>query len=1209
MGEVKWNEGQQQAINSIDRGTVVAAAAGSGKTAVLIERTIRMLLDPILGIEADSILAVTFTNDAANQMKEKLSKAMKEKLEQDPSNEWIAKQQELLPLASICTIDSFCMELVKNNINEFELSADFSIIDGVENQILTEKAFNEASEWYFINRPENMKILMDNFAEENDSEVIRAGMELHKFNGSLPFPEQWRKNCFDVYEKIGEAQNSDVMSKIVVKAKALKRAAERLKKIADEIGNSGYESYVSCCNEYVSRILNVKGNKCDESVINARQSFSDIKFPRRPNKSKTPPEINIMYDKIAEIKKGISDFIKSIDNAVILSDDEIEHDKKETVKVFDVLWEFVLKAEEILWGYKTEKNKVYFSDVTDMVIRLLSRPTENGFERTELSQKIVDEKRYKIILIDEYQDVNDLQDIIFRCISDTDDVNIMGKNVFIVGDIKQSIYGFRQSNPMIFDRVRKLAVTHGYEDKLRAVLLKKNYRSRKNIIDFTNFIFENVMSDQIGDVVYNEDEALVCGAVYPGNDPETDILLIDTEVTDENEEDTDKPDPESAAVARKIRSMIDGRFQVSDNGVLRNCRGGDFCILLRTSKKIQQYIKAMEAVGLSAVTDSVSGYLGAREVSLAVSMLKIIDNPMQDIPFAAVCLSQVFGFTADELSEIRLVDKQKKLFQLFLAVSRDDSAREYGYEAVEINNKKLQKKCRDTVNIISKLRFFASGMPLEKLVRKIYDTTDFMSVAAAFEDSQQKRANLRLLIKLASDYENSTGGGLSDFIRYLDSVSQSGKDFEEALTVSASDKTVIIKTIHKSKGLEYPIVVLGDIAKEYNISNSPEKIICNERIGAAVTIRDRSPKYNRRTVFYNYINNARITEQLSEELRILYVALTRAKEKLIIPLYFKSRSLNRIKKAAENLSGQGKPSYIDIETMRSYSEILTYALLCCHNRNELCDFLDIEANGLPNLSTEAVIEYELCKPEDNSENIDISLPKAPVEIALFGRIVDNLTLKESSEDTDTVSKLSVTEFVRELSEGEAEKEITYFPPVPDFSKETKSVSAADKGTYTHLFMELADFEKAENDPADEIDRLVSLNKMTEFQAENVNINTVEKFFESDLYKRCKNAVRVMREQKFMVRLSDMTIDDPLFKEYNNKDVMVQGIADLIIEEYDGFVIVDYKTDNVKQPQELIDRHRVQLVLYKSAFELIFGKKVKECYIYSFKLMIPIKVEI
>lgn len=1211
---VKWTDDQQKAINSTDVGTVVAAAAGSGKTAVLIERTIRMLSDPELGIEADKLLAVTFTNDAANQMKQKLSAAMAEKLANEPENQWVARQQELLSLAEICTIDSFCMDLVKNNINEFELSANFTVIDGAENKLLTEKAFEEAAEFYFENRPDEMKILMDNFAEEDDREVINLGMELHNFKGSLPFPEQWKAHNPERYDKIALLQSAETSESALALAKSMKLRGEAIPEKAELVGaKEKYAPVVSAVVCAAEEIISNPDNVMEALLSENFRKAAEMRFPSRPPAKKLDERQKEIYDDITGLKDGINGCMKKLRECRFMGADELEECKKKTTEIFDVLWDFVNKAEEILWGYKVEKNKVYFSDVTDMTIKLLAKPTENGFERTELSEKIVREKRYKIILIDEFQDVNNLQDVIFKCISDTDDLNIMGKNVFVVGDIKQSIYRFRQSNPMIFDKAKKLAALEENKEKAAAILLKKNFRSRKNILDFTNFIFENTMSEKLGDVEYNKDEALDLGAEYPEENFDTEIMLLSKDFGDElseNDEDLseNRLDFECKAVALKIREMIEKKVPVTDGKVQRPCRAGDFCILLRTGKLLPQYIKAIESVNLQAVTDSVSGYLGAREVSLALSMLKVIDNPMQDIPFSAVCLSSVFGFTPDEMAEIRLIDKSKKFYQLFLAVARDESVREYGYEPVEIENKALAKKCADTIATISKLRFYASGMPLEKLVRKVYDVTDFMAVAAAFEDSQQKRANLRMLVKYASDYESSTGGGLSDFLRYLDRVSESGNDFEEALTVTASDKTVFIKTIHKSKGLEYPFVIIGDLAKEYNISKKSEKMFLNEKWGAGITVRDYLPKFNKRTLYYDFIYNADLREQLSEELRILYVAMTRAKEKLILPLYFKKNGLSRLAKAAAVLEERGKPSPDDVENLRSYSEIIGYALLLHPERQPLADFIGADVRNLPVKKTEAELTFTEKVISENQVRTDgMYIPK-PIDIKLFGTIIENISREEQGGDSETLSKLTVTEFVRELGGEASGDEITYFPPLPDLSREKGGATAAQKGTDTHLFMELADFAIAEKNVSQELERLVSLNRMTEEEAGNVDVKTAEKFFESEIYQRCKKASAIFRERKFMAKLSDLTLDNPVFEEYNNKDVMVQGIADLIIEEDDGYIIVDYKTDNVREEEELIARHWIQLLLYRAAFDVILDKKVKDCYIYSFKLMRAIKVD-
>ena len=801
---------------------------------------------------------------------------------------------------------------------------------------------------------------------------------------------------------------------------------------------------------------------------------------------------------------------------------------------------------------------------------------------------------------------------------------MLGKNVFVVGDVKQSIYGFRQSNPRIFKKVREFASKDENECNVE-IILKKNFRSRSNVIDFTNFIFENIMSKELGEVEYSGSELLELGAKFDDNNPETEILLLNTEDNDieDSEESKNQLDYECKAVAIKINEMIDNKVQVYVGGdkQTRDCRPGDFCILSRTTKKAGQFIQALESVGIKGVTDSIKGYLGAREVSLAFSMLKVIDNPLHDISFAAVCLSPIFAFTADEMAKIRIAKKGKKLYQVFLAICRDDESKELGFDSIDINDELLTEKCQKTISLLRRLRFFSSGMSLEKLIRKLFDVTDFMSIASSFENSQQKRANLRMLIKYAADFEKSTGGGLSDFLRYMDNIAQSNGDFDEALTVTAGEDTVIIKTIHKSKGLEFPFVIVGGLEKEFNYNDLRKQFIINQYTGVGIRLRNTEANINVKTQIYDEVYNSNKLEMISEEIRILYVALTRAKERLILPMVYNLKenqsgnsSSAKTKKlyleTIESLKNNKKLLPSVIENIKSYRDLIGAALLTHPNREEFLDFLDLTNDPeIPTLETNSrvvfnEIQLSLSEIEDEKEFV---LPSK--DMKLFSEIVKNIEYKENQHDVETISKLTVTEIVREIEGEQAKTEITYFSPIPNMICDDKKATAAEKGTYTHLFMEIADFVLASQDVNKELDRLVSINKMTSEQASNVNVSSIEKFFESQLYNRYKAALNVLKEKKFMAKLSDMKFDNSLFKQYNDKEVMIQGIADLLIEEDDGYLLVDYKTDNVKVPQELIKRHTNQLILYKSAFELILDKPIKECYIYSFKLEEAIKVEV
>lgn len=1217
-----WTPDQEKAINSVDKATIVSAAAGSGKTAVLVERTIRMLTDPSMNIEADRLLAVTFTNDAASNMKEKLNTAMNRMLEENPENSWVSKQKDLLSLATICTIDSFCMDLVKNNLNDLDVSSGFTVLDQQEEKILVRNSFEEASEYFLVNHQDKMKKVIDNFAEINDDEILEYGQLLFELKGSLPFPQQWKKMAYKNQEDYLYGLNELLFeTKIAPFIKAVRNSIpvleknvvnmEKPEKYADVI--SKYKAFAEKFSDEV-----YKNNDCLEVIKSPEfDAVCKVKYPPKPNykKLEANPTLNDATVLVYGVKDSITDGCKKIRTLSALSQAEIDKIISSSREIFDCLWDFVLKAEEILWEKKLEKNKFSFSDITRLTIKLLARELDEGYEKTELSKRITDEKRYKIILIDEFQDVNNLQDVIFKCISDTDDMSVLGRNVFVVGDMKQSIYSFRQSNPEIFINTRASSLLPENSHRCNAVYLKNNFRSRNNILDFTNFVFENVMSKELGEVDYDSNERLALGAEYKGDDFSTDVILYtdlcDDKDSDDGEENSDTINKEALIVAKKVRKMLDEKTLVYDNKQLRPCRPGDFCVLLRKNEMTNDYIKAFDLEGISAVGDSVKGYLGAREISLALSILRILDNPMNDIPFVAVCMSPIFGFTADEISTIRQINTNKKFYSLFLGIARDEKASEYGYEPIDIHDEELTKKCTRAVEIIKRLRFYASGMSLEKLVRKVYDVTDLMSVASSYENSQQKRANLRMLVKYAEKYEKSTGGGLSDFLRYLDNVSKMKNDFDEALTVSAGEDTVSIKTIHKSKGLEYPFVILGGTTKEY-FPPSYKKVVFNGKFGFGMTLRDVNSKSNFKNPLYNYCVQKNLMEQKSEELRILYVALTRAKEKLIIPLSLKSKGKGRIKSLLKNLNEKNCLDVNDLKKLNSYSEILFACLLLCANYvdKDMIESLfkleishSVALKKVPDIILESENDYLSLTQSDKTEFV-----MAKPDNSLVSKIIDSISFEENQEDTQTVSKLSVTEFIREIKEGNAQKEITYFPPVPDVGDEKRKATSAEKGTDTHLFMELCDFEKASNDVKSEIDRLKSSMMLSVAQAENVDLNAVSSFFESEVYWLCKSAQRIHREKDFKVKLSDMRLDNSPLEVYNDKDVMVQGIADLIIENEDSIVIVDYKTDNVKSPSELVDRHFVQLLLYKKAFELIFDKPVSECYIYSFRLRNSIKID-
>lgn len=1187
-----WTNDQLSAINTTDKAVIVSAAAGSGKTAVLIERTIRLLCDEKNKIPVEKLLAVTFTNDAAAQMREKLSNALNRKIELDPTNEWLQQQQMKLQMANISTINSFCFNLVKNNVDKLDISNGVRILDDTESEAIISESLEEIMEYNYAENAEMMKRLNSLFCNGDDSNLCDIILQLYHFSRSLPFKETWFRNAIENFDE--KNQNFKSWKDII-----LNDISENFSLIYNHIS----EAYkIALKLEYFSKakevILNdmeianeIKLHLKNDDLCKLSNYFKSIKWERfysRPDKN-APQTCEIEKSSVEYIKALRDKYKKDISKIAGLlnyKDEDMKQDLLTSKQTLQDLFVLVKDLESRIWNVKIEKNAIDFSDVEILSIKLLTKETENGYERTELAKSIVNGKEYQIILIDEFQDANNLQDIIFKVLSDTDDCNIIGKNMFVVGDVKQSIYRFRQANPNIFIETQKQANETKNSDIITEIKLKKNFRSRKNVVDFVNFVFKSIMSKKVGEIDYTDDEALQLGAEFNTPDMDTEILMVNPEKTDEY-----------TIVAKRIKQLIDEKVSVTENGVSRPCRQSDFCILLRSRNNLKEYVNALKDVGLKAMTEELNGYLRSREISIIINMLTIIDNPMNDIAMASVLLSPIFMFTDDDIVDLRMIKKDAKLYSIMLIVIKDENEKLYSSELIA--------KCKNAVEIIKKLRFYASSYSLERLIRKIYDTTDFMVFVSAYKDGKQKRANLRLLLEYANSYDNSIAGGLSGFIRYINVIFKNGKDFSQAGTVTSSVDAVIIKTIHKSKGLEFPFVFLCSSCTEFAFTKKDlsKQMLINLYSGIGFKFKDYNTLSSFTTVPYDAVKISSRIEMLSEEMRLLYVALTRAKEKIFITLNEKQSIQKKINQMAMDISREGTLLPSMVKEANSMQNWLTMALLMYDGDNSLREKYAKDLN-LPCVSIQSKITFintedeVLSKFDKKSDTVD---KINDVDYNIINKIKQYISYVYDDTLTKMEAKLTVSEISKK------DTTLDYYYQIPKLDIDERKLTPAEKGTATHAFMQFANYENASKNIQNEIERLVKQGHLSKKQGEAVEIEKVNAFFNGILYSRIKNSTNVMREKQFEVMISDLDIDIEDLSQYKNTDGMLQGIADCIFEEDNGYVLIDYKTDNVKSDEELIDHYKTQLLLYKKSFDLILDKPVKSCYIYSFKLKKEIEI--
>ena len=1216
---VRWTAEQLRAIETTDKGVIVPAAAGSGKTAVLIERTARLLENPDGSCPAEKLLAVTFTKDAANQMKQKLRAALAERISKETNFEkrkWLERQRQMLPLAKITTINAFCLELVKDNLNEFDYRNGIKIADDAQSAVLMDEALKASLERMREDSPELSELLMDALTNGSDRDLLNYISDLYQFTRSLAFPDEWIKNASNAFrsdETVSRYTDVLLQSFETLLSHAFK-LNERALFLAGKL-NNGQKAVDTILND-LEVLQTLKAHLKSGSFTHFYDCVQSVRFAtlRKPSDKKLNDnqrlDNELLMEQLKPLRQRVKDTVSKIKKTLSSLGRDLSEPMKDAGFVFDALCTASSLLDEEFRERKIQQGLADFGDVERMAMQLLVKKNGSETERTELAKQMVSSHAYKMLLIDEYQDVNNLQEMIFRALSDEDSLDFLGKNAFAVGDVKQSIYRFRLSNPRLFLNAASAAQSEE-NAHLCEIRLTRNFRSRANVINFVNTVFRTLMSEKLGETEYTEDEELKYGADYQGQDPPVELMLINDVNGDELKYMSFGV--EELSIARRIKLLLE-ESEVFDGETARPCRPSDICVLSRNKDSCRQIAAALEYVGLKAQCEQSDGYMESKEIITMVNLLRVIDNPMKDMAMAAVMMSPILSFSADETAKLRMYcltseksDEPKRLYQIILAASKTEDADEKEAERIELNDSVLEDKCRYAIDLISRLRFYSVSLTIEELIMKIYDETDFFSVASGYENSKQKRANLRLLTLRAAEYEKNSAGSISGFLRFLDRVTASKGSLTQASTSSGGAESVAVKTFHSSKGLEFPFVFLTSLNRRFNQSDLKSKALYNEQSGAGIAFMRHDKLTNVNTISHEALKLTAKSELLSEELRLLYVALTRAKEQLFIPFFLKEGTSDKLGALADDIASANGVNADILLGCQSFSEWLAAAvmqsglsepLLKAINREDLSVYFS--SLGDSEQAKPLCIWTE--HPTEKAVEQQSAFKSAVADEKSVKALLERFSFDYGANKARAAAKRSVTEIVSELhrlSEGDEASDRAFYPQLGTLKEEASRLSAAQRGTYTHLFMELADYERAQMDARAELERLVSRGSMSSIEAKGVYLGAVKAFFDGNFYKRMRRSDEIRREMKFLVRASDAKIDES-FPEMISPDGMIQGIADCIFKEDDGYVLVDYKTDNFTDITDL-DKYSVQLELYKSALDLILPLPVKACYIYSFKL--------
>ncbi len=1279
---------------------------GSGKTAVLVERIINKVIND--KVDIDKILIVTFTSAAASEMRERILEAIYKKIEQDPANTDLQRQIILLNKSNISTIHSFCLDIIRNNFYEIDASANFRVADTAEIELLKQEIIDDLFEEKYLAEDEEFENLLNIYTSYRGDENLRQLiLNIYRFIQSSPFPEQWlneQVEKFNLKNKLENDFSETIWGQIllenfkeelidsILKLKQVEKNLEKYEELA---------KFKLVISNDIETLENIKASTSSwESTYNSAVVLSWAKWP---SDRKVTLDIK---DEAKEIRDSIKKKVAStIEKYLIYNSKQANSDIYEMYNVLNSIKNLVIEFSNKFAIRKKEKNIVDFNDIEHFALNILLKIDENGrIYESDVAKKY--KEKFEEIAIDEYQDSNLVQEYILKSVS-------KGNNIFMVGDVKQSIYKFRQARPELFlekyatYKLKGEPITTGMK-----IQLFKNFRSRENVLDLTNLIFENIMSSNLGDICYDENEFLNYGANYPepevieelkistypksaeeGNiknfagiaelniidikEQEVDVYKNDSVDNQENQDESIEPQErvedvvlEAKYVAKKIKELIDSNYIVYDRKKgYRKITYKDIVVLLRSTKiSAPIFEKEISNLNMPVFSDVSSEYLESMEIQTIMCLLKIIDNPMQDIPLVTVLRSSIGGFTDNELVEIRGNDKNISFYEslnnkynMLLGKnekkSNVENANNWKFnekidignvsnlenEEKNLNNGKidLKNKIENFLKSLKRWQNQEKYMSLDELIWQIYSDTNFYNYVTLLPNGNLRQANLKMLFERAKQYETASFKGLFNFINFIDKLHSNSGDLSSAKLIGENENVVRIMSIHKSKGLEFPVVFLSCMGKQFNLQDLNDNIILHQDLGFGPKYISAQKKIEYTTLAKEAIRLQSKVETLSEEMRVLYVALTRAKEKLIITGISKDAEKSFKEKEALIQMYKTDKKEINYVLLKKYKSYLDWI--------ELVYFNNIE-NINNYMSVNVIKKHELLKSLDKEEQVD---GEESLVAKLNRRAKELESQKENSKASDLAktlrwkyfymdssvipTKTSVTklkeaqnEQIVSIEEIESAKrldkilqagqesevlqenqevlESKFAVARPQFLNEDVQITGAQKGTLMHMcFQKLDETKDYTKEMLQQmVDDLVYRKIITPLEGKAINMYKLFSYTKSELFKQIRNAKKVYKEQPFYINL---TADD-VYGNGLDDNILVQGIIDLyFINQAGEVVLVDYKTDYVENGKEddLVDKYKKQLEIYKKALEQALGRSVDKCFIYSVYLEKLLKV--
>ena len=1206
---ISWTKEQEQVIKLNHRNILVSASAGSGKTAVLVERIVAKL-DAKEGVDIDGILVATYTEAAAAEMRERIQKTLEKKLEEEPENEHLQRQLALIYNAAITTIHGFCLSVIKEYFHTIDLEPGFRIGEEGELRLLRQDVMVELLEKEYAQGDIGFLELTERFATGRDDKSVEAMiLSLYEYSKSYPQPKKWIEYTIAQYvmqgEKIEEAKwFAFVKAEIERGIEEIARALKNARKMADkEYGPYMYVDILEEEEEAVQRLKKVK------SFEEQKQMMIQIEEMKR-----TLPKRNKEVDE--EIAKEAQEYRKRAykklgelkDTYFLGSLEEMEEDIRACAPVIEELMRLVEEFSILFAEKKAEKNIIDFNDMEHFALSILTEEVEGQLVPSQAAKEY--QKHFAEVMVDEYQDSNYIQEEILKSVSGVSEGRY---NMFMVGDVKQSIYKFRLSRPELF--VEKFNTYTQEEGEKQRIDLSKNFRSRRQVLESANFIFEQIMTKELGNISYDEKAALYVGAQYEEREGmEAEVLLIDT---DQKARGMDKPKESKAeiemrAVAKRIKELRKEGYQY-----------GEMVILGRSIKStILTYTKILTQEEIPVFTEKRTGYFETIEVAVLLNYLRVLDNARQDIALAAVLTSFFGGFTSEELARFRIAEKEKSLYDAML------------YYKELYPNEETTYKIEKFLITLERFREILPYTAIHEVLWQIMET-GYEAYILAMPLGEQKQANLEMLVEKAKAYEKTSYKGLFNFVRYIEQLQKYEVDYGEANLLDEHADVVRIMSIHKSKGLEFKVVFVVGTSREFNMREVSSTVVLHPDLGVGIDVIDLEKRTKAPTLLKKVMQAKIKEENLGEELRVLYVALTRAKEKLIV--------IGTVEKLAERLKRysdlyeeeESAISYTTLIGAKSYSDWIIAALI----RNKaMQDVLELYGFEIPKsnplykrevpLKAEVVfVEELLCedwvqgaemlgKREElihweTQKVYDEEMEKHLQKMEAYAYPYD---LSKQFKMKFTVSELKKQPITEEMQEeGEAlYKEEKIIPFIPSFIEKREVAAGAFRGSAYHKVLELLDLTMIydKKNFEEELEKMRSSKRLEEEMAQQIKTEDFLDFLNSEIGKRMRIAEldgKLKREQPFVIGMSADEIYQEKTEIGENECILVQGIIDGYFEEENEWVVIDYKTDRVKTEKELANKYKKQLDYYAKTLEQLTDKKVKEKIIYSFTLRKEIRV--